>query len=235
MKKTLGIFCLAFLFSCSSSEDITKGFIVDCQKLDALFNIGKIAAQYDRISGDYQFDAKFVNLEKYGFPISVPMPKDKRLEYITNADTKIRFILNDSNSDLSSDSILKILPFKLKTSTRKTLKKILAKSTFEKYKDINVFDFLSRSLGKEKGEFNCDNQDSAIAMFITSYSSKYQINGAFVYNLPKSNTLLLVSKSKKFGLIHFIYSADKDTLIHVLVEGSPKALANYLSLLKKLP
>ena len=233
MKKLLGLFCLIFLFSCTNKEE--TGFIVNCQKLDALFTIGKRAAQFDRMIGNYKFDAKPVNLEKYGFPITIPMPKDKRLEYIANADTKIRFVPKGSSSDLSPDGILKILPFNIKLSARKSLKKILTKSTFEKYKDIDMFDFLSRSLGKEKGEFNCDSQASAIGMFISSYIIPYNNDRVSVYNIPKSNALLLVSKSIQFGLIEFIYSTDIDTLTYISVEGSPKALANYLKLLQKLP
>ena len=235
MKKTLGLFCLTFLFACTGNADTTTGFIVDCQKLDALLNIGKRATKFDRISGDYIFDAKFVSFEKYGFPITIPMPKDKMVEYISNADIKIRFSPKGSSSDLSSDSILKIHPYIIKSKARNGLKKILTKSTFEKYKDINMFDFLSRTLGKEKGEFNCDNQDRAVAMFISSYILPYDNNGVFVYNLPKSNALLFVSKSIQFGLIKFIYATELDTFTYISVEGSPKALANYLSLLKKLP
>lgn len=235
MKKTLGLFCIAFLFACTSNADTTSGFIVDCQKLDALYTIGERAAKFDRVIGDYQFDAKLVSLEKYGFPIMIPMPKDKKVEYVTDADIKIRFSPRDSSSDLSSDSILKIHPFNLKSSARKTLKKILTKSTFEKYKDNDMFGFLSRSLGKEKGVFNCDNQARAIGMFMSSYILPYRNKEVSVYNIPKSNALLLVSKSRRFGLIQFIYATDKDTLTYVSVEGSPKALADYLRLLKKLP
>lgn len=235
MKKYIGLFCLTLLFACTSNADTTTGFIVDCQKLDTLFTIGKRAAKFDRMIGDYQFDANLVNLEKYGFPITISMPKDKRLEYITNADIKIRFVPKGSSSDLSSDSILKIHPFNIKLSARKGLKKILTKSSFEKYKDISVFDFLSNSLGKEKGEFNCDSQARAIGMFISSYILPYNNDGVFVYNIPKSNALLLVPKTMQFGLIQFIYSTDIDTLTYISIEGTPKALANYLRLLQKLP
>jgi hypothetical protein len=241
MKESLGIILSCYLFFvCGVTSSIASGngnFLVACNKLGEVAQVGKTLEKFDRIDGNFRLDMETIELGEYGFH-GVKIPKFKYDNIINLSEIGydgIRFLPKGASIYVGDEIGITVLISEMHHLTRNVLKTILKPIDFISYKDISMFDFFVESLGINKGELRCDDQKKAVSMFAASMVRPFYGNkNTEVYYLIDINALMLVPKDDILGHIRFIFPKGLDSHMDVIVSADWAELMSVVNTLGKV-